>query len=246
MPTTRMVIGFAVGSMTLLGASIAQAQACVGLPNVATMRRSISTTGAGTDLGRTMVARYGMAGQRVFGGAEAGYAGDKFANPQSPVFGADVGFIVPLGTDAKVQLCPTLQSVYQDGPNGSDYSHSRLSSSVGLSVGRAFGETSAVGVVPFVQGRLQHLRQTYAYTSVGTGPNGEPGLGQWGHTSKVFGEVGLGVGLRVNRRLTISPAYRMPVGLGSRRYNAILGEAPSYPGVPQQTYSLSVTLGFPR
>ena len=37
MPTMRAVAGFAFGSMTLLGASIIEAQACVGLPNVATM-----------------------------------------------------------------------------------------------------------------------------------------------------------------------------------------------------------------
>jgi hypothetical protein len=211
-----------------------EAQACLGLGTPAASSRLLSTTASGTDIGRTVTARYGLTGERLFGGVHLGAAGGKFVRLDAPVVGGDIGAIIPVGSSGATQLCPTLQTSFQNGPQSSSSVQNQLATSLGLSLGRSYKLTGKVQFIPFVQGGVQYVRQRYGFTSLGVGQNGEALLGAWGHHNTVFGEMAAGFGLKLNERLTLTPRYSLPIGQANR------------PGMYQQNYSLGVTFGIPR
>lgn len=233
---TRTMRSVSLAGVMLMGASALEAQACLGLADLAKTPKTVAATGAGTSLGRTLVARYGMSGERVFGGAQAGLAGDKFAGLSELVVGADVGYVVPLRASGATQLCPSFETTYQNGPSGGYFMQSRLASTLSLSLGRAFAVSSSVAIVPFVQGGVLRVSQGYAFAANPglLGPNGQPRASSSGHWNSVVGEMAAGLGLRLSDRMTVTPTYRMPLSGFNRA------------GVYQQTYSLGVTLGFPK
>lgn len=237
-------VSAAVG-LSITVSTPAVAQLCNGLADVSVTPRTVSATAAGTDLGRSVVARYGLAGERVFGGAQVGYSGPAFADVDRPVLGADVGIAIPLGASGRTQLCPTLSTEYQRG-RGPALVQNRLATSVALSLGHAVRLSSAVTLVPFVQGGLQQLHQTFAATTFGTDADGRPGLGRAGHVNDLFGEVGVGFGVRIHQRFTLSPSFRRPVGLGVQRAPNVGSVGNGRLGVPQQTFTLGLTVGLPR
>ncbi|MCU0633708.1 MAG: hypothetical protein MUE41_02445 [Gemmatimonadaceae bacterium] len=246
MSGTRRMWGAALAGCVLVGATTARAQACLGLADLAAAPRVLSSTGAGTDLGRTLEVRYGMAGERVFGGAQLGFTGRGFSDVRAPLVGGDLGVVLPLGLSGATQLCPTVSTEYQRD-RGRAFIRNRLASSLGLAMGRTFTLSSSVALAPFMQGGVQHLHQAFAVTSVGTAPDGTPRPGRWGATNEVFAEMAVGVGLRVNRRFTITPSYRVPLGLSDPDRSALGAlSVQNRLGLPQQTYAVSLTLGFPR
>lgn len=191
-------------------------------------------TAAGTNLGRSLTARYGMVKERVFGGLQLGAAGGKFARLDAPVVGGDIGVVIPIGASGATQLCPTFQTTFQSGPQSSSSVRNQLSSSLGLSLGHAYAVTNTMKVIPFMQGGVQYVRQRFGNTGLGIAQNGEGNLGIWGHTNTVFGEAAAGIGLQLNERVTLTPKYSLPLGEFNR------------PGIYQQTYSLGVTFRSPR
>lgn len=222
-----------------------QAQTCLGGPDLSRTPKVLATSAAGTDLGRTMVARYGVTGERIFAAGQVGVGGNAFTNLRAPIIGGDLGLVVPIGAGGTTQLCPVLQSLYQHGPNPtSGYTARSARSSLGLSLGRAIGLWSSVAVVPFLQGNLLHLYMTNSTPATDGFPSGLDI-----RTSKLYGEVGAGFGLRVNDLLTITPSYRIPVMAGdaSTQYH-VTSTRPSNSrfGVYQQQYSLAVSFGFGR
>lgn len=229
-----LLVAAPAAAVVLLSTSVLHAQACLGLANPSTSSRLISITASGTNLGRTVTARYGLTGERLFGGVQLGAAGDKFARLDAPIVGGDIGTVIPLGSSGATQLCPTFQATFQNGPQSSPSVQDQLASSLGLFLGRAFSLPGTMKFIPFVQGGVQYVRQRYGYTSLGIGQNGEMLPGAWGHTNTVFGEMAAGFGLKLNDKLTLTPRYSLPIGQANRA------------GMYQQTYSLGVTFGIPR
>jgi hypothetical protein len=221
-------------ALLLLSADVLQAQACLGLGTPSASSRMLSTTASGTDIGRTVSARYALTSERLFGGVHLGAAGGKFARMNSPVVGGDIGAVVPLGGSGATQLCPVFQSSFQRGPQSLPSVRNQLSTSIGLSLGRAYSLTGTMKFIPFVQGGALYVRQRYGFNSLGLDPTGRPFTGTWGHHNTLFGEMAAGFGLTLKERLTLTPRYSLPVGAVSR------------PGRYQQTYSLGVTFGIPR
>lgn len=223
-----------LAAMILLNVDVLEAQACLGLGTPSSSSRMLSTTASGTNLGRSVSARYGLTSERGFGGVQLGATGRAFSQLYSPSIGGDIGAIIPLGASGATQLCPMFQTTYQNGPQNSSSRENGFSSSLGLSLGRAYNLPGTMQFIPFVQSGVQYVRQRSGYTSLGIGPNGESLNGAWSHTNTVFGEMAVGFGLRLSERLTLTPRYSVPIGPANRA------------GMYQQNYSLGVTLGIPR
>lgn len=231
---TRTLRVIVVASLALLGARTADAQICVGQPANAIMARNVSSSIAGGDLRRTLLARYGVAGERLFAGAAAGYIGREFADPQSFAGGGDVGLTIPLGQSGATVLCPFASTLFQSSRGNLSLGNSRLQSSLGLSVGRSIRVSSSFTVVPFLLGGVQYARARYTGPLIAFGFNNPPGTIVRGASSSVTTEAGFGFGLRVGDRFTVTPSYRVPLNYSWRA------------GMEQMTYSLSMSFGIPR
>lgn len=178
----------------VLGSTRLQAQVCLGVGTPAASSRLMSTTASGTDLGRAASARYGLTGERLFGGVSLGADGREFARLDAPTVGADIGRIIPLSRSGATQLCPLLQTTYIGGPRTSGSVQHQLLSSFGLSLGHSLQITRSVAMIPFAQGGVQYA---------------------W-YNNTLSGEAAIGLGFTFNDRLTLTPRYNQTLGQQNR------------------------------
>ena len=218
----------------LLGATSIDAQVCTGQTDIAASSRLVSAAAAGSDLGRTVVGRYAISRDELFGGVQAGTAGVEFKSATAPIVGGDIGYVVRLGASGATQLCPRAQILYQRGPNRGDYTNSSVTSSVGLALGRSIGVTGGFAFVPYVHAGVAQFHRAFGFSNGLYNPNdaSAPTVGYWGQTNALYGEMGVGIGFRFNNVMTITPSYRMPLSYDR-------GSA-----MEQQTYSVSASFRF--
>lgn len=186
------------------------AQSCLGLPRLDATSKLVSATATGSGADRLVVGRFGVNGQRLFAGVQAGYSGrdSKFTKPSQPVIGLDVGYTFRLGARSGIELCPTLQSLYQRAPGASPGRMESYTTSLSLSMGRSVQVTPSFALVPFVQGGLLQRHTTFSATR----PYDESGNQLWGSSNKLLGTAGAGLGLRLGKVLTLTPLLSMPLG----------------------------------
>ncbi|MBC8089542.1 MAG: hypothetical protein H7Z40_19940 [Phycisphaerae bacterium] len=224
--------------VSLLGARELQAQSCTGIPSLSSAVKVLTTSATGSGSDRLVIGRFGMNGQRVFAGVQAGYASTQsnFGKPTDPTFGFDAGYAFQVGGARGMELCPVLQSMYQRGPTGPDYHQEQYTTSLGLSIGRTLRATGSFAVVPFVQGGLTQRHMSYGATNI----RDQNGNSTWGSRNKLIGYSAVGVGLHLGRFLTLTPVMRVPFGAGPA--NAYAGYGWGY----EPSYSLSASFRIPR
>lgn len=229
MTSTRMTQIAATAIMLLALAGSARAQSCLGLPDLAAMKRNVSVYGSGQGSDRLVLGRYGLSGDRAFGGLQVGYGGYGFDKPKRAAAGGDFGFAIPIGS-GKATFCPRLQTVYQLSERRFGWQQQSLTTSLGASLGRSFTPSAKFSVIPFVQGALVNRRDRF---NVQDATYGNPSYSQ----SDYYAMIGAGVGFRIGQSFTIRPALTFPLG-GKRN---IVGQNESEP-----TFSLSASFGLRR
>jgi hypothetical protein len=234
--TTRLAQGLALVSLLLGSAVSVHAQACLGLPALSLAPRSVSAYGAAAGSHRSVLARYGIAGTRAFGGLQAGYGAQEFKKPRTPMVGADLGFVLPLGSSRATALCPVLQSSFERGPDGGSTTQRTMITSLGLALGRAIPVTASFSIAPFVQGGLQ-LRQDWARFVIPTPLADGTFVGVRSSASHTHSDalVGVGFGLRFGDLLTLTPSARKAIGTDPRFF-----------GIGEPVYSFTASFGFGR
>lgn len=230
MTSTRKIQSVAVAGMLLaVATSGAQAQSCMGLPNVSTMSRNLTTIADAYGGQRSVLGRVGLSSKRAFGGVQAGYVGYKVQDPNRAVVGVDAGYVLPLGHAPKaLQLCPFVQSLMQLGGTGNAFDNRTNHSLLGLSVGQEFRLSPRFAIAPYLDAAVSHWSYHANYTPYSPTGAAFPTLNL--AYSETGGRYGAGFGLRVGEALTIRPAFHFTSG-----FKPTGGDA----GQPGATLSLS-------
>ncbi|BAH40602.1 hypothetical protein GAU_3560 [Gemmatimonas aurantiaca T-27] len=207
------VLALLAGAVTMTTRSLS-AQTCFGgLSSVRTMH-AVGATAAGTGDRRIMAGSYDLLTDHLMLGAKVGYSGNSFGQSRSGVFDGTIA-VSPSGSRARqMQWCPYAQVSQQSLM----YGNRTLRTSAGLAIGRDFPVSRNLTLVPFAQSALLHMN---ANTTLD------------GPYSRMLGEFGAGVGIRVGDRLAITPSMRAPLG----KTVTPLGEP---------VYSLGFRFGVPR
>lgn len=225
---SRMVDGL-LCALFLSAGSTAEAQECLGLASQTIVARSFTTLGGAEGDLRQIGGRYTLNGRRAFGGLEAEYIRQASGSAHGGSIGANLGYEIRL--PAQLSICSVGRATYQQGPTVLSGANS-LTTSLGLSAGRSYTLSPSFALVPYVHGALvyrdptEHPLFQVNPTSLPVRSPGEPTR---------FGEIGAGLGFRVNDRLTVRPAFSRPIGLG---------RSPN--GQFDTVYSLSLSWGFRR
>lgn len=228
--STQTVVSGLFGVAMMTVGSTAQAQICAGLPQHAKAAHTLSAGAVTTGSDRGATVRYGIATPRAFAGVSGGYAGSEFKSPRAAVVGFDAGLALSLGSSGRSQICPTLRSEYQRGPNGASYTNSHITSELGIAIGHATQLSNRFGLIPFARIGLVQQHSAFAVTSQYI----PTGLGAWGQTNQWYGQTTVGVGLRIRDRLTLTPSYSLPLQrtTGLRAYDQRFGVSATF-GIKQ-------------
>lgn len=215
-----------------LSTTVARAQTCMAMPSLKLVTRIVSTTAAGSGSDRVISGRIGVNTERVFVGVQAGFTGTWLLRRTTSQAGLDLGYTVRLGS---AELCPIIQSVYRSGPNTFQARQSRTSTFAGLSIGRDFQVSPSFAYVPYAQAGILHRHNSFTLPDV----QGQSAP-HTGTTDKLLGRVSVGLGLRLNDVVTVTPAFTRHFGAG--------GDAPGFGLGPRRDpwYSISVSYGWRR
>lgn len=221
MTSTRVGRSVAVLGVFLVCAQRIEAQSCLGLPNLSLMNRSLTAYASGQGGDRLVLGRYGLAGEKTFGGIQAGYgSGRGFNHPGSLAIGGDIGIAVPLGS-SKTTFCPQVQSIYELSERRFGIQEHRLSSSAGVSIGRSVDFGQSFSIIPFAQVRLAH--KFFGYD--GRNNDSRVGIQSW---DGLGSEWGAGFGLRFGETFTIRPSLVVPMDNRTGTREPVFGMSASF------------------
>lgn len=192
-------------ALAVLAAPVmANAQTCLGLAPFSAGRVQVGVSG---DFGNDAQA---YSGSLIFGSDTGAFGGvfvgtisyDAFEENTTAV-GGSAGWQVPLGTNARAQLCPGAGVAFGFGPNtigGSEVNLSNHNAFVGLQLGISAG--SGFRMVPTGGVALVYSKVDW-----------EGGYFGGEQRTDLYGLITLGVGFVVNSRVSIQPGVDVPVGL---------------------------------
>ena len=179
-------------------------QTCRGYPSFAsgstqaTAQASFGESSKGFALGLSFGSR------TAFGGASIGAISYDDLDGSTTVLGAEAGYQVPLNTTSTVQLCPMVSGSIGMGPkdiNGSGIDASSRDASFSLSIGGLLGGQEGFRANPMIGAG-------FVYSSVKL-----EGFGDEVTESDTYGAVEFGLGLIINKTLSLRPSVTIPVGL---------------------------------
>jgi hypothetical protein len=201
-----------VGSRTLLAALAlvtvplaAHTQTCLGLAPFSAGRVQLAAIGEfGNDArAYTGTLTFGSVAS-AFGGVSVGTISYDALSGGTTTVGVSVGLQIPIGTGARVQMCPGLGVVFGFGPDNIGGSGADLSSRaefLGVQVGVSAGSSPRLRIVPTAGA-------AFAHTKVDV----EGGMFSGLDESDVYGVFTLGFGL-VMSSLSIQPGVDFTAGL---------------------------------
>lgn len=218
-----------VGSRTLVAAlamvvvpRIAHAQTCLGLASFSAGTKQIAGTAeiANDAQAYTGTLTFGSLA-RAFVGLSGGTISHEAFEGNTTTIGVSIGLQIPVGTGARVQMCPGLGVAFGFGPDNIGGFGTDLSTRAeffGLQLGVAGGGSSGFRVVPTAGAAIAHTKADF-----------EGGMFSATDHSDVYGVFTFGIGLVMNA-LSIQPGVDFTAGLA--------GNDPSF--------TLVVALNFQR
>lgn len=194
----------ALAVLTGLAVSTAEAQVCEGRPGPAAGNIALSAGYmSGNDASQMSVGITAL-GTSAYGGASIGSISyDDFSGSTTAV-GASLGYQLALGTTGRAQICPFAIGEIGFGPsdiNGSGIDASTRAFGAGLSWGFRATESAEFSLIPTISAGV-------AYSAV-TLTDGVDDLTE----SDTFGQVRVGLGMVIAKRLAIVPSVIIPVGV---------------------------------
>ncbi|MES2521335.1 MAG: hypothetical protein V4617_01465 [Gemmatimonadota bacterium] len=216
----RVRLAVAAVAVSLCASSVAVAQTCLGLPPIAIARMNFGVAGEFTKGIKGASARFGVVGERAFGGASAGFADYNDADVSATMFGGDAGYSIPIKPASSLRLCPVVSVSFQDGPNFDDQpviiQTSALSGAAGLAIGGAIDISPVLAIVPFASASVLSVRSKISDLDNSTS------------STETGGVLRGGLSFRLNSMFVVTPGVSIPVGFDSA----------------DPVYSIGVALGF--
>jgi len=193
-PNRLILLGLAF----TLRASVAQAQACLGLPSFARTTMHLNASGEFPDSAKAYAAAIGLGKDAsLFGNVGAGQVSYEGYDPKATLGFVEVGWQIPV---SKAQICPVAGGYYASGPNDDSFGLEirTRGGSAGLALGIPIG-MGGFSLIPNLAVRYESSSTEYV----------EDGFDPETVTAN-SGLVDLGLALVLGGRLSVQPLYHIP------------------------------------
>src|SRR5262245_16275791 len=200
---TRMRLVGSVLLLTLLAASPAAAQLCIGNPSLAYSPYQVSIGASFNEGARSVDLGAAAGGQTIFGGA--GLTIVNFTDidvKTAGVFGY-IGAELAAERDSKIMICPIARIDVLAGPDIGPVDSSTTGLEGGGAIGLTIYDAGDIQVVPFFGLALTYTRLRSEFASVTT------------TVSDTGGRADLGVGFMFNKTAGITPLISIPFETGN-------------------------------
>ena len=181
------------------------AQACLGLPSLATFPVNLGIGAEFADNAKSYGARVGFGSPTAFGGVAAARNDYDDVDEGSTTLAFDGGLSFPVGVSRRAAMCPIATIGYEFGPNFDtplgELNVGTLSLAAGVGFGGVAYSTEGLQILPFASAQL-----AYARVSIELDDESES-------DSESFGLLDLGLGFQFNQRFVVRPVLTVPLGL---------------------------------
>ncbi|MFI5234034.1 MAG: hypothetical protein ACHQSE_16190, partial [Gemmatimonadales bacterium] len=210
----------AAAACILAAPAAIQAQTCTGTASFSAGSMRLGAAGSFTDGAKTYSGTFAVgATQGLFASATAAQISYDSQGGTSTEFGVSAGYSIGLGSSA--EFCPILSYAHTAFPNatfaGATITSDENDFSFGGSLGVATVATPSVTFKPFVS--AQYFHSTVSEHSTVLGP---------ADMNYDYGLLGVGVGVIVNKCVTILPGIAQPVGLKGAKIAYNIGVAVNF------------------
>jgi len=201
----RVSIGFIAAVFIGVIPKTVAAQACVGLPSLASHPLNVSASASFAENATALGGRFGFGSSTAFAGLSASLHDYDEIDESSTSLGLDGGLVFPVGVSRRASVCPIASIGYEFGPNVDtgfgDLEVGTLSLGAGAAFGGAVYSTEGLQLLPFASAQLAYARMKMEFD------------GESESESETFGVLNLGMGFLFNRRFGVRPSLAIPVGL---------------------------------
>ncbi len=201
----RLPVWMIASVFSLTIANSAAAQACLGLPPLATHPLNFGVGAEFTDNAKSYGGRFGFGTPTAFAGISAALNDYDEVDENSTSLAFDGGLAFPVGVSRRAAVCPIASIGYEFGPSFEtefgDLELGTLSLAGGVGFGGTAYSTEGLLIMPFGSAQL-------AYARVSAELEGESES-----DSETFGLLDLGLGFLFNEQFLVRPSIAIPLGL---------------------------------
>ena len=198
----------------LVPVASAGAQACMGLPSLATRPMNAGVNAQFTDGAKTFGARLGFGSTIAFGGIGANLQSYDDVDGTGFGVGVDGGLSILGGTERNIVFCPMATLGYTKLPSDLDFS--TTDGTLGIAIGSTLNVSPGLALVPFAS-----LAGGFTRYNFGDDVTGDP------EDSDSYGLFGGGLGLQLPAGLIIRPSFTIPFGISGSE--AVYGIGIAFP-----------------
>lgn len=198
----------AIGTLLIVPASVAQAQACMGMTSMATMPMNLLVGAEFTDGAKSFNGRFGFGSSIMFGGVSGSITDVDGVDGTAKTIGIDGGLSYITGASRALVVCPIADLSYTMFPDieilGEDYGSSLTTGSAGLALGAAVRSGATMTLIPFAALRAIYSRIDVDIPSVGNDEDSD---------SETYGMLSGGLSFAFTDAVLVRPIINIPFGL---------------------------------
>jgi hypothetical protein len=194
----------ATAALWAIAAPSAFAQLCAGSPSYASGPMQLNMGGDFTSGSQQFGGGIGFGAQEEsgpFANVSLGIINSSDLDAKATHFGGGLGYEIPNAAGSNVFVCPVMSMGYTSGPDIADVDVSVLQFGAGAQAGFVAFESGNMSFVPTLGLGLARARVKSTF------------LGQDATVSDNFGLFNIGLGIIVNRTMSLTPAVTFPFGL---------------------------------
>lgn len=199
----RLVI--LLGALALLPSSSALAQACIGLPSLASRPTNLLIDAQFGEGSNAFGGRFGFGSSAAFAGIGAHLIDFEDEEDAGFSLGLDAGLSLLPAPGSALTFCPVGNLVFTSLPDrrilGRDVESNTWEGAAGLAVGGAVSGGEGIGIIPFASISAVYRRLEVEVEDVDESD------------SDTFGRFGAGLGLLFGNSIVIRPNVTVPLGL---------------------------------
>jgi len=194
----------ATAALSAIAATSARAQVCAGSPSYASGPMQLNMGGDFTSGSQQFGGGLGVGAQEEsgpFANLSLGIINSSDLNAKATSFGGGVGYEIPNAAGSNVFVCPVMSLGYTSGPDIGDVDVSVLQFAAGGQAGFVAFESGNMSFVPTLGLGLARARVKSSF------------LDQEATVSDSYGLFNIGLGVVVNRTMSMTPSITFPFGL---------------------------------
>ena len=194
----------ATAALSAMAAPSAFAQLCAGSPSYASGPMQLNMGGDFTSGSQQFGGGLGVGAQEEsgpFANLSLGFVNASDLNAKAASFGGSLGYEIANAAGSNVFVCPVVSMGYTSGPDIGDIDVSVLQFGAGGQAGFVAYESGNLSFVPTLGLSFARARVKSSF------------LGQEGTVSDNFGLLNVGVGVLLNRTMSLTPAVAFPFSL---------------------------------